>query len=161
MKPMNEEELDQMLVDHFAAELKPQEGRALSCFESRFAPAVRPVHRWPHIRGWVIGLASGAAAACVAMLCFEHFRTAPPATPLPSPRAVTSAGDGPDWVRSEQTVQWNTVDEGIIAGQDGQLMRQLRRMQVDRIRFINDRGETIMETVVPREQVMLIDAKPY
>jgi hypothetical protein len=40
-------------------------------------------------------------------------------------------------------------------------VRQLRRVEVERVRYLDAQGRTVMETVVPRERVMLIDAKTY
>ncbi len=164
MPRLTDEQLDALLDEHYGRELAAQEGRAAGHFLRTASPGAR---HWRPMARWSAGLAAGALAACVAMIIL-HGRigdwfgsgrgaqaTSQPAIPPRMPVAANQPA------RREQTFEWDTIDEGAVLGSDGGTLRQLRRVEFQRVRLFDADGKTVFETTIPRERVMLIQAKTY
>ncbi|MGA2500915.1 MAG: hypothetical protein ABSH20_24525 [Tepidisphaeraceae bacterium] len=166
MPRLSDEQLDALLGEHFGWELAAQEGRTVGHFLKMASPRSRG---WRPVVRWSAGIAAGALAACIAIVVMhgrigEWFggrpgmqATSQPATIVAPP--VTVSVNTP--LRREQTVEWSTLDEGAVAGVDGGPLRQLRRVELQRVRLIDAKGKTVFETTIPRERVMLIQARTY
>jgi hypothetical protein len=166
MPRLTDEQLDALLGEHFGRELASQEGRALGHFLRMTRPRAGG---WSRIAGWSAGIVAGAAAACIAILVTqgrmgEWFggRGGTQATSQPSPIIAPPLAVSVNTpVRREQTVEWGTLDEGAGLNVNGQPVRQLRRVELQRVRLFDANGKVVFETVIPRERIMYIDAKTY
>jgi hypothetical protein len=154
MQPENDDPFDQLLSQHLSGQLDGQQGRALRHFHQSLAATRR------RRLGWLAGITAAAAAVAIA---WPHLRIADN-RPGPEPLALGPASQprpmAAAWERSEQTFDLAILDEGPVLV-DGQWLRQLRQLELSQVRLIDSRGQTVLETVIPRQQLVYVDAVAY
>ena len=166
MPRLTDEQLDSLLGEHYGRELASQEGRAGEHFLKMPSPRSRG---WGPLVRWSAGIAAGAVAACVAIFVTQirisdwfGGRPGVLATSQPAPMIappVTVSMNTP--VRRVQTVEWGTLDEGAAICGNNQPVRQIRRVEMQRVRLLDANGKILFETVIPREQILYIDSRTY
>ena len=164
MPRLTDDQLDALLGEHYGRELASQEGRAVGHFLKMTSPRSRS---WRPVVRWSAGIAAGAMAACIAIVVMQgrigewfgggHGEQATSRPAVVPPISVVANQPA----RREQSVEWNTLDEGAVPGVDGGALRQIRRVELQRVRLIDAKGKIVFETTIPRERVMLIQAKTY
>ena len=61
----------------------------------------------------------------------------------------------------EQTISWETTDEGTLLLDDQTAVRRLRRQIVDRVKWYDPQQQTLVEIAVPKEEIILIGLMTY
>jgi hypothetical protein len=154
MQPMNEDPLDRMLTEHLAHELGAEQGRPVRLFEQSLAATRR------RRLGWLAGITAAAAAVALAWPRLRFTADQPGPHPIALGPASQPRSMATTWERSEQTFDLAILDEGLVQV-DGQWLRQLRQLELSQVRLIDSRGQTVLETVIPRQQLVYVDAVAY
>jgi hypothetical protein len=142
MREPNDDNLDALLREHFAAELDGQLDRA---------PAVlaRSSRRLPWRAAiWPVALAASVAAVFAVAAFLRHEQPS-----RGTPHTHIAQADDPS---VEHQIAWNTVDEGTVMVEGDRPMRSIRRQRMDSFRWIDPETKASMELSIPHNEVVLI-----
>ena len=186
----SDDELDELLRGHLAAELRQMEGRAVGAFEARLAAERRsaPLQAKPlrrtRGRAWVIaGVIGTSLAASLAGLWAVPVVWGPPqdrnyvderpSAPSPQdpdrpvvavlPDVATSATQlaGYQFEQVEQEVSRLTQDKGLLLAEDHTPVRVLRQVEMRRTQWVDPRNDVRLETEEPQEKTVIMLLDPY
>jgi hypothetical protein len=186
----DEDEIENLLRDHLAAELDTQRGRARRAFEAHVAHVARtgvggasraPAHgvlsRERRARLWVVGAVGTAVAASLAGLwAVPVARTGNSTSVMETTTGGAPRAENPGtqpqtphlvsdpavyWERTEQLVSSVTLDKGTVVVDDDTPVRVIRRVAVERTQWVDPRRGVTVEAVVPHEDVKLIVMDTY
>jgi hypothetical protein len=159
----DDDNLDRMLHEFFAAELDQQVGRAgagfrLHLLQARAAQRRATPHRRRTTFGWAAGIVGTALAASVAVMAAApalwRNSGAPPAgrdpgaNPAPAPVTYTQ-------------VVGQTIDEGTFLVDGRVPVRKLRRELVEQAMWYDAEMGAHVQVSVPREDVMFVEMATY
>lgn len=178
--------VDAVLREHLCSRLDGQLGRAAGRFHAhlrgsgsgaglgggsrRRSPGFSPGG------GWVIGLVGSALAASIAALwAGPSLRLyTPPGTArdrtsgatenaavVPTPVVSALASSGIDFQMDEQTLSRQTRDGGTVLLDGGRPARRLIRRELRQTRWVDPRTGASLETIEPRQDIMLIQLDTY
>ena len=184
MKDFEDQILESDLREHLAAELDTQLGRSKRAFREYI---VRTRVSAPDVivktstaaqfraKFWTLtaagAIAAGLAAFWAVPLVMNRGNTtaindpthAAPAAELAAVTAASPTDDaaGGEWEEVEKVVSTMTVDDGLVIIDDRTPARLIRRVEMERMQWFDQRRGMSLETVVPRENVQLITLDTY
>lgn len=171
-----DDDLDEKLRVHLAAELDGQLGRAERAFrdEVRLAtPVLATRLRTSRSHVWTIGAVGAAVAASMAAMWVVP--VAPPDDAFMAATQPGGPGDialmatpseaapdvSPQWQQVEQVVNSMTLDEGLVLLDDDTPARLVRQVSLEQLEWVDERRGLRVQAVVPREGARLIPIDTY
>jgi hypothetical protein len=156
----NEQQLDQMLSEHFRRRLDPQLGRASAAFEA--ATPARSSRRWllPFVAG-----AGGLIAAAV-LIAWPLLQNRPGGRVNGVPK-ITTVSTAPiratasDDINVERLVLWRAVDEGASVVDSTVPVRKLRYEAVEQIEWEDPVDQATIQLSVPVAEVVLVQQPTF
>lgn len=160
MKPLDDNQLDQLLGAHFKRQLDPVAGQAAKRFLKHVATTpIEPASWWMRYRARVAGAAAalglGLSLAFVAFLLRDHL--------LPggnSDQRIALANSGgvtsPD-TQSSSVSWWQTVDLGTVLLDDQTPARVLQRTQFEETRRAGPDGSVTTQLRTPRQDIVFVE----
>ena len=143
MSDPNDDILDRLLREHFAAEVDPQLGRAP-------AAIARSRRRLPW-RAVILPLTAAAAALLILLIPAMTPRSTPRSAGL-APTIAPAAETGP----VDHVVEWRNIDQGTVFVNGGVPMRSIRRQRLDSYTWTDPASRETMEMTVPHDEIVLI-----
>jgi hypothetical protein len=162
-----EDNLQQILPDHFRAQLDTQLGRAEAAFARRLAAqtGARPPHRrHPAIWGlWAAGAIAASAGIVWGVVAHREMPAVGPAIQVAQrPQAVTPEGQSPSTqISVEQIVAYQTIDEGSVILEDQGPARKLRRQVMQTVEWYDPERKESGTVRVPIDQVVLVGTPSF
>src|SRR4051812_49107060 len=132
-------ELDAMLSEHLRERLDPQLGAARRAFESqlRTSPLASSRRTAPKRRIWLALSPLAAVAATIAMIVFVKMHSTSPLPPHIDPIEPLAVTPPSEVGSLDETLSWQTVDQGIVFLDDNTPARQVLRRQIQELRWVD------------------------
>lgn len=153
--------LDALLRDHLSRELDGQLGRSAGHFRNHLrgegdgGGPLSPRRGWG---GWVVGVVGGAMAASIAALWAGPalFPASSPTQPFPGAAAADYRLD-----LADVTLCTQTRDGGTVLLGDNTPVRRVYRNALRQTRWVDPKRDVSIETIEPRQDLMLIEMDTY
>jgi len=155
MTASEDDKLDALVREHFAARLDPHSGRPAEAFARHVRAARR---RRLALSGAAFCCAFAAAMWGMFLLGRASRQTAEPAAPAPQ---VASAQPLPEPHRNMGlSLVARTIDDGTVACGRGVSVRQLRREVAETAQWIDAQRQARVSLTLPRRQIIVYGVEP-
>jgi hypothetical protein len=160
MKLPDTEEIDALVRDFLHAELDGQLGRSSARFRRHLHGPGAASLLGPRrtTGGWLFGVVGGAIAASFAALWAGPALFTPPRPTNP----VAPVAQSPvQFTLDDVTLSTQTRDAGTVLLDGGTPARAIYRNELKQVRWVDPKHDVSLETIEPRQTIMLIEMDTY